>query len=73
MTQFICPSCGSKYFLASRVGPKNVFNVGGERMVKFVQLTSNELVDVDLDTQNMYCGACSWQGSLSELVESHTA
>ncbi len=71
MSQFICPSCGSKYFLASKTGPKNVFNVADERTVQFVQLATGTSGDVDIDTQNNYCGACSWQGSLDELVASH--
>ncbi len=52
MSQFICPSCGSKYFLASKTGPKNVFNVADERTVQFVQLATGTSGDVDIDTQN---------------------
>lgn len=72
MAQFICPSCWSKYFLASKTGPKNVFNVADERTVQFAQLASEAVGDVDFDTQHIYCGACTCQGSLGELVESHT-
>jgi len=67
MPQFICPSCGSKYFLRSRTGPKNIFKVVYERTVQFVQLATGNSSDVDIDTQNICCGACSWRGSLDEL------
>lgn len=71
MAQFICPSCGSKYFLSSKTGPKNIFKVVYERTVQFVQLATGTSGDVNIDTQNICCGACSWRGSLDELVESH--
>ena len=72
MAQFICPSCGSEYFIASKTGPKNVFNVIDERAVQFVQLAADAAGDVHIDNHNIYCGACTWQGSLDEVVESHT-
>ena len=67
MAQFICPGCGSKYFQTSKAGAKNTFMVVGERIVEFVQQVS----DVEIDRKNICCGACSWQGQLTELVESH--
>lgn len=73
MAQFICPSCGSKYFLTSKTGPKNVFIVGTERALKFIQLSSESIADEDIDTDTICCGACSWQGDLDELTESLTA
>lgn len=71
MVQFVCPNCGSKYFLASRTGPKNVFNIVGDRAVEFVMLASDTVEDINLDTQNIYCGACAWQGGIDEVVESY--
>lgn len=48
------------------------FNVADKRTVQFVQPTPEAVDDVDIDTQNIYCGACTWKGRLRELVESHT-
>jgi hypothetical protein len=71
MDQFICPSCGSKYFMTSRTGEKTIFQVRDGRSVEFAELTTEEIRDVVIDTHNICCGACSWQGSLDEVVESH--
>lgn len=71
MAQFICPSCGSEYFIASKTGPKNAFIITDERTVEFVQLSSSEAEGVHIDTHNIYCGACTWQGNLGEVVESY--
>lgn len=71
MAQFVCPSCGSKYFMASKTGRKIIFQVASGRTVEFVQMATEEINDVVLDTDNICCGACTWQGSLDEVVESH--
>lgn len=71
MAQFICPSCGSTYFMTSKTGPKDIFKVVSERRLECVQLDSGAVGAEDIDTQNICCGACSWQGSVDELVESH--
>ena len=71
MAQFICPSCGSKYFLPSKTDPKIIFQVAYERTVQFIQSATGASCDVAIDTHNIYCGAFSWQGSLGEVVESH--
>lgn len=72
MAHFICPSCGSKYFLTSRTGPKIIFQIiPPERTIAFIQLATGATSDLAIDTYNICCGACSWQGSLEEVVESH--
>ena len=71
MTQFTCPSCGSKYFLTSKTAPKIIFQVTDERTVQFIQLATGTVSSLAIDTHNIYCGACSWQGSLDQVVESH--
>ena len=70
MAQFICPSCGAEYFLSSKGGSKTIFKVVSERVVEIVQSPSGSLNDGDIDLQHIFCGACSWQGGLDELVES---
>lgn len=67
MAQFICPGCGSKYFQTSKTGTKSIFIVGGGREVEFIERASA----VEIDEKSICCGACSWQGHLNELVESH--
>lgn len=70
MAHFICPSCGSEYFLAARTGPKTIFKVATERAVQVIHSPTGALGDGDVDPYHLCCGACSWQGSLGELVES---
>ena len=71
MGQFICPSCGSKYFMTSKTGSKIIFQVASGRTVEFVQVNNEEISDLVIDMYTIYCGACSWHGSLDEVVESH--
>ena len=70
MAQYICPSCGSKYFMTSRTGEKTVFQVSAGCTVEVVQQGADASDDAVLDMTKIYCGACSWQGSLDEVVES---
>ncbi len=70
MAQFICPNCGSEYFLTSKTGPKTIFKVASEREVQLIQSATGACAG-DIDSHHICCGACSWQGSLDELVESH--
>jgi hypothetical protein len=72
MAQFICPSCGSEFFLTSKTGSKTIFKVASERVVQFIQSPTKSVSDRDIDLHHICCGACSWQGSLDELVQSHT-
>ena len=71
MAQFICPSCGSEYFVTSKTGAKTIFKVVAERKVQCVQSSADSLDAADIVSQKIYCGACSWQGRLEEMVESH--
>jgi len=71
MGQLICPSCGSEYFLTSKTGPKTIFNVTAERAVHIIHSPTESVHKRDIDRHEMYCGACSWHGTLDELVESH--
>lgn len=71
MTKFICPKCGSQYFLVSRIGRKDVFQVVDGRTVQFMQASTEKPDPVIQDTDTIYCGACSWQGYLNEVVASH--
>ena len=57
--------------MISKTGRKIIFQVASGRTLEFVQVTTEEISDVVIDTDNICCGACSWQGSLDEVVESH--
>jgi len=67
MANYICPACGSEYFVTSKTGSKSIFNVRSEHSIQLIQSATDSIVDV----QKIFCGACSWQGDLAELVESH--
>ena len=70
MAQFICPSCGSEFFITAKVGPKTIFQVEEDRMVKIIQAASGCDGDADIDESNIFCGACSWHGIVGELIAS---
>ena len=69
MPQYICPSCGSKYFVATKVGPKIIFTVMSGRKVQFIQSVTGTFADVFIGTKDIYCCLCSWKGSLNEVLE----
>lgn len=71
MAQFICPSCGSGFFLTSRTAPKTIFKVVSKRIVQIIQSPPSSFDAGETDLENICCGACSWQGRLDELIESH--
>lgn len=70
MAHFICPGCGSEFFLTNRTGRKTVFKVAAERVLQLIQPATEDLKLSKIDIHNIFCGACSWHGSLDELVES---
>ena len=70
MAQYICPSCGSHYFMTSKTGKKIVFQVSAGCTVEVLQQDGDANNEAVLDMTKIYCGACSWQGSLDEVVES---
>ena len=70
MAQFNCPRCGSEFFRTSKTGPKTIFKVASERIIQFIQSSTGSLTEGEIVLENICCGACSWVGSLDELVES---
>ena len=71
LAQFLCPSCGSEYFLTSKKGPETIYKIAFERVVQFIQSSARSFSEGDIDLQNICCGSCNWQRCLDELVESH--
>ena len=70
MAKFLCPSCGSEYFLTSKTGPKTILKVASERVVQFIQSPARSFSEGNIELQNICCVACSWQERLDELIES---
>ncbi len=71
MAQYICPSCGSKYFRTPASGPKIIFQIAAERTIQIIQSATAATTAVAVETHDIYCGACSWHGCLEDVVESH--
>lgn len=71
MALYICPHCGSQFFLRSKSGLKIVFHVESGRTIHIVQPSAESLKTEEIDRDNICCGACSWHGSIDKLVESH--
>ena len=69
MAQLICPNCGAEHFLASKTGSKMIFKVESGRVVQCIQSSTGSFREGDINVHNICCGACSWHGSLDELVE----
>jgi hypothetical protein len=70
MAQFICPDCGAEYFVTAKVGRRAIFQVKEERLVHIIQSATGDDGNADIDESKIFCGACSWHGSLKDLVTS---
>lgn len=68
MDYLACPSCGSEYFYVMSAGEKVVFKVRQDYTIEII----NPPGEFDVDQQHIRCGACSWQGSTNQLVESRS-
>ena len=71
MELLACPRCGSEWFVSSRSGARIVFQVD-EQQQPVVAETSEPATGAEpINPQHICCGACTWQGAINELVESH--
>jgi hypothetical protein len=70
MAQFMCPGCGSEFFKTAKVGSKTIFQVETGREIQILQAASADSERAEVDESAIFCCACSWHGSLAELVES---
>ena len=63
-----CPNCGTELFMVE---------VSGQRLVIRVNtlfcpiLVEEDQEGINIDPALLRCGACSWRGSVGELVPSH--
>jgi hypothetical protein len=66
-----CPKCGSEMFMSTRSGARMVFQVNTEWQPVIVHPEQQPVDAVPINLQDMFCGACTWQGSVEMLVESN--
>ncbi len=65
-----CPMCGSELFVSTRSGKRIVFHMDAERHPVIVGPEQQPAGAIPVNPELLYCGACSWQGPASGLVES---
>lgn len=69
MSYYICPNCGSRFFLVVRRDPTTAFTVGARLSI----IAASEEASIeykDILNNRFFCGACSWKGLLDQLHES---
>ena len=64
-TNYICPACGSEYFVSSKSAEKVVFKLGAEREIMIIADSAGE----QIDPMAINCGACSWSGEMQQTAE----
>ncbi len=70
MDLLACPMCGSELFLSTRAGERIVFKMDAERRPVLMHPEHSSMGAPPINPQALFCGACSWQGSIEALVES---
>ncbi len=65
-----CPACGSEFFSSKAEGQRIVFHVGSD-FAPFILVRGDNLGDDQIKLEDMHCGACSWAGESSQLVQGH--
>jgi len=70
MELMACPRCGSEWFVSSRRGNGQAFQMDGQLQPVFIKLIHRSEGCATIDLQQIFCGACTWQGIPADLVES---
>jgi len=70
MELLACPKCGSQWFVSSRTGDRIVFQVDEKHHPIIAESHGVSPQAVPIDPARIFCGACSWQGPVTDLVES---
>ena len=65
-----CPKCGAVWFVSTRSGARIAFQVDDNFQPIVAEPDELPADAVPIDPGHIYCGACSWQGPITELVES---
>lgn len=63
-----CPYCGSVWFVSTRRGERIVFQVDEEQQPVLAEAHAPSAA-APIHPQHICCGACTWQGAISALVE----
>jgi ribosomal protein S27AE len=70
MELLACPRCGSEWFVSARTGDRLVFQMDAARNPVMKEAVASTASIAGMDPERLCCGACTWQGSTRELVES---
>lgn len=65
-----CPQCGSAWFVSSRTGERLVFQMDDRRRPILIKTDALPKEAAAIDPEHICCGACTWQGPATLLVES---
>jgi hypothetical protein len=65
-----CPQCGSEWFVSSRSGERIIFQIDTDRLPLTTRSKQQPKDTVPLNPDRICCGACTWQDTISRLVES---
>ena len=68
MELLACPKCGSEWFVSTRSGDRVVFQMDADLQPVLAEAPSAAATPIN--PNHICCGACTWQGPASELVES---
>nr|WP_320010387.1 hypothetical protein [uncultured Desulfobulbus sp.] len=71
MELLACPQCGSQWFLSSRSGERTVFQMDAAHQALIAQEETLSPDAVPINNEHIFCGACTWNGPVTDLVESH--
>lgn len=69
LVKLSCPICGSSYLCSSKSGEGSVFHVY-DNETRTIAIQRSEVENSIINRQAIFCGACSWHGSIDDLVAS---
>ncbi|MDD2465632.1 MAG: hypothetical protein PHI97_16665 [Desulfobulbus sp.] len=70
MDLLACPQCGSEWFVSTRTGDRIAFHMDAKYQPVIADPEGISAQAAPIEPEHVYCGACSWQGPVIELVES---
>ena len=70
MELLACPKCGSEWFVSTRSGERMVFQLDENLQPVLAEAQAPSATTAPINPIHIFCGACTWQGPTSELVES---
>ncbi|MGD9946931.1 MAG: hypothetical protein AB7U29_00470 [Desulfobulbus sp.] len=70
MELLACPKCGSEWFVSTRTGDRIAFQMDDAYQPVIADPEGFSAQAAPIAQEHIYCGACSWQGPVTDLVES---